>query len=189
MKKVESLLHSILAHDRLDGEWFIDDEGCLISRVSTFMLKYGATMVELEDSDPVKNKIIKNATITELEIQQEISKYENHATAGTIFTETRVKLEELGFITHVPSTTCGYIAFKKNHNIISVEHKGDFLLFNTGEMSTDSKYNWLKEDYKWNCKPTRSGSRHFYSFEVTNDNITSNDLVEITKKQNQLRNA
>lgn len=59
--KVEKQLHAILDHNRLDGEWFEDDENStLIYRVSKFMSIGGYPEVELGlDKDEDVNKVRK----------------------------------------------------------------------------------------------------------------------------------
>lgn len=62
MSQIEKGLHAILP-DRLNGEWFEDDDDTLIDRVSKFMTIMGAKEqnVDLVDLEPVAKQLVKSA--------------------------------------------------------------------------------------------------------------------------------
>jgi hypothetical protein len=49
MKKVETMLHSILDSRRLSGEWFSDDEDTLTGEFVNFMIAYGGVMSSISE--------------------------------------------------------------------------------------------------------------------------------------------
>jgi hypothetical protein len=49
MKKVETMLHSILDSRRLSGEWFSDDEDTLTGEFVNFMLAYGGVISSISE--------------------------------------------------------------------------------------------------------------------------------------------
>lgn len=77
MSKVEKMLHRILP-DRLNGEFFDDDEDTLLERVSGFMEVYGATLVSLDTSQLDKEE---REYVTTNSIRDRISEL-----AGQVFT-------------------------------------------------------------------------------------------------------
>lgn len=75
MDKVERGIHALLDHDNLSGEWFEDEDGSLVDRVSKFMAINGyREHSNAIEPDPVASKVIKEiqdrSRIAELAGQQ-----------------------------------------------------------------------------------------------------------------------
>ena len=57
LNEIHEALLAILDHDRMDGDWFFDDDNDLASRVEKFMTAMGYAKVEDKDGDGIPDHL------------------------------------------------------------------------------------------------------------------------------------
>lgn len=166
MRKVESALHNILAHDRLDGEWFTDREGDLIQRVDKHIatLELG-TRVGLNINSEVDKGaqiVIESASKNQIDVENTFS---DNIHAGAFFLELKDKIETLGYRLHMPPSGA-YLAIRKGKsgNILGLNTKKDGMYIDSTELPLDTED--LDMFDGWNGKHSRA---KFFKTTVNNE--------------------
>lgn len=100
MFKVEKAIHSLLDHNRLEGEWFEDDDDSLKQRVNKFMTTMGYEKVNLnnDDSDVEEKQIRTKLDKSYRDINKLIGETFSYKRNGVIF---NIKVEQNDKITVV----------------------------------------------------------------------------------------